>query len=43
MRVFARCLLVALAICTLAACAKKSDPVPPAGVPSTYPRIYPHE
>jgi hypothetical protein len=32
-----------LAICTLAACAKKADPSPPPGVLSTYPRIYPHE
>jgi hypothetical protein len=31
-----------LAICTLAACAKKADPATPPGN-STYPRVYPHE
>ena len=32
--------LLALAL-PLSACGKKNDPVPPPGVPNTYPRVYP--
>jgi hypothetical protein len=37
-----RCLLIVLAVCTIAACAKKADPAAPPGAPTT-PRIYPSE
>jgi hypothetical protein len=39
----ARCLLMVLALCTLAACAKKAEPTAPGGATTTYPRAYPHE
>jgi len=32
---------VAIVAGSLAACAKKGPPLPPAGVPDTYPRVYP--
>jgi hypothetical protein len=39
-----RTLLTALLIVLgLAACAKRNDPIPPKGEPSTYPRTYPSE
>lgn len=39
-----RSILAALLIVLgLVACAKRNDPVPPKGEPSTYPRTYPSE
>jgi len=34
--------LVVLAV-ALAACGKRGQPTPPAGVPNTYPQVYPRE
>jgi hypothetical protein len=45
LRTGTRALLVvaaaAMLTASLAACAKKGPPQPPAGVPDTYPRVYP--
>jgi predicted small lipoprotein YifL len=40
-RLSARLLLLMLFATVLAGCGKKSDPLPPPGVPNTYPRVYP--
>jgi len=36
-------LVLTALIAPLAACGKKNPPAPPAGVPVTYPRTYPHQ
>jgi hypothetical protein len=36
-------ILVIVLAATLTACAKRADPQPPKGEPSTYPRAYPSE
>jgi len=39
----ARAVLLLMVVLALAGCGKKGSPQPPAGVPDTYPRVYPSE